>query len=119
MGLDFIEQGVSADPHDGSLSIILTELERIDFLIQLQVWRARNLNLLDENFQGLYIAEEEIDALLGEPAGLPRWAGVPLPLSDEDVCGCPATHRCRHRPPEPRVGCARGAGAPGSTLRGL
>ena len=73
MELDFIEQGISADPHDGSLSIILAELERIDFLIQLQVWRARNLNLLDENFQGLYIAEEEIDALLGEPAGLPRW----------------------------------------------
>ena len=64
---------------------ILIELERIDLLIQLQVAYARRLNTLDESFRGLYIAEEEIDALLDEPAGLPHWAQRPLPLADDAV----------------------------------
>jgi SpoVK/Ycf46/Vps4 family AAA+-type ATPase len=60
---------------------ILAELERIDLLIQLQVGRARQLNAIDENFHGIYIPEEEVDALLATPAGIPAWALHPLPLA--------------------------------------
>ena len=56
---------------------ILAELERIDLLIQLQVGRARQLHATDENFQGLYIPEEEVDLLLSTPAGLPHRATDP------------------------------------------
>ncbi len=56
---------------------ILAELERIDVLIRTQVWQARHIQQVDEHFQGLYIADEEVDTLLGEPAGLPRWATQP------------------------------------------
>ncbi len=53
---------------------ILAELERIDVLIRTQVWQARRIQQVDEHFQGLYIADEEVDIMLAEPAGLPRWA---------------------------------------------
>ena len=59
---------------------ILAELERIDVLIRTQVWQARHIQQVDEHFQGLYIADEEVDTLLGEPAGLPRWATQPGPI---------------------------------------
>jgi len=78
--------GVSAlEYYATSLDHILAELERIDLLIQLQVGRARQLHATDENFQGLYIPEEEVDALLAAPAGLPRWATDPLPLAQAEV----------------------------------
>ena len=67
-------------PYGTSLQHILAELERIDLLIQSQVGRARQTHLTDEAFQGLYIAEEEVDALLSQPAGLPRWAAAEVPL---------------------------------------
>lgn len=73
------------EPYTSSLQHILAELERIDLLIQLQVWRARQLHAIDENFQGLYIPEEEVDALMAEPAGLPAWARMPLPLAQAEV----------------------------------
>ena len=60
---------------------ILAELERIDVLIRTQVWQARRIQQVDEHFQGLYIADEEVDAMLAEPAGLPRWAN-PAGASD-------------------------------------
>ena len=68
-----------------SLEHILAELERIDLLIQLQVRRARQLHATDENFQGLYISEEEVDLLLSTPAGLPQWATEPLPLAQSEA----------------------------------
>ena len=55
-------------PYDTSLQHILAELERIDLLVQVQVWRARQLNEADEQFQGLVITEQEVDALLAAPA---------------------------------------------------
>ena len=57
-----------------SLEHLLAELERVDLLIRFQVRQARQTQEADGEFQGLYIAEEEVDALLAEPAGLPRWA---------------------------------------------
>lgn len=56
---------------------ILAELERIDVLIRAQVVRARQIQKFDSEFQGLYIPETEVDALLEESVGLPRWAVDP------------------------------------------
>jgi SpoVK/Ycf46/Vps4 family AAA+-type ATPase len=61
----------------GSLQHILAELERIDLLIQSAVNRAREVQGAGDEFQGLYIPEQEVDLLLSEPAGLPRWAAEP------------------------------------------
>lgn len=60
---------------------ILAELERIDLLIRVQVWQARQLYAGDDLLAGLYISEEEIETLLAEPAGLPRWATAAAPVS--------------------------------------
>lgn len=73
------------EPYTTSLQHIWAELERIDLLIQVQVARARQLHTVDENFQGLYIPEEEVDALLAEPSGLPRWAAESLPLDQREI----------------------------------
>lgn len=56
-----------------SLEHILAELERIDLLIRAQVQSARAIYQTDSQFQGLYISEQEVDALLARPAGLPTW----------------------------------------------
>ena len=64
-----------------SLQHILAELERIDLLIQVQVHRARQVHEKESEFQGLCISEQEIDALLKQPAGLPRWAAAHGPVS--------------------------------------
>lgn len=58
---------------------ILAELERIDVLIRAQVVRARQIQKHDGEFQGLYISEHEIEALLKTSAGLPSWVTAPAP----------------------------------------
>jgi len=73
------------EPFTSPLQHILAELERIDLLIRSQVWRARQIQQVDEHFQGLYIADEEVDALLAAPAGLPRWASEEGPVSQAMV----------------------------------
>jgi DNA replication protein DnaC len=60
-------------PFENSLQHILAELERIDLLVEAHVHRARRMHKNDE-FQGLYISEQDIDALLARPIGLPSWA---------------------------------------------
>src|SRR5262245_52443516 len=65
-----------------SLHHLLAELERIDLLIAAEVARARRLHAGDEQFRGLYISEDEIDALLKQPAGQPRWAGTRPAVAD-------------------------------------
>ncbi|MEN8261347.1 MAG: hypothetical protein ABFS02_12325, partial [Pseudomonadota bacterium] len=57
----------------GSLQHVLAELERVDLLIQAQVARVRSLHADDEQFRGLYISEQELDALLRQPVGRPYW----------------------------------------------
>ncbi|PWT81507.1 MAG: hypothetical protein C5B57_10335 [Blastocatellia bacterium] len=57
-----------------TLSHLLAEMERIDLLLRAQVVRARQLNTVDERFQGLYISEDELDQLLAKPNGVPSWA---------------------------------------------
>ena len=59
---------------ENSLQHLLSELERIDLLIAAQVARMRRLNKQDEQFRGLYISEEDVNALLNQPIGCPKWA---------------------------------------------
>jgi hypothetical protein len=68
-----------------SVQHLLAELERIGLLIQLQVSRARQTQEFDEEFQGLYISEKEVDDFIARPAGLPRWAAASGPLSQQEV----------------------------------
>lgn len=72
----------SAEPYAASMDHILAELERIDLLIQIQIRRARQLHQEDE-FQGLYISEQEVDSLLARPIGLPHWALPPAASGEE------------------------------------
>ncbi len=71
--------------YTSSLHHLLSELARIDLLIQGQVWRARQMQGTDDEFQGLYISEQELDALLAQPVGLPKWATEEAPLSLEEL----------------------------------
>jgi SpoVK/Ycf46/Vps4 family AAA+-type ATPase len=57
-----------------TLAHLLAEMERIDLLLRAQVVRARELNTVDERFQGLYISEDELNRLLAKPNGVPPWA---------------------------------------------
>ena len=59
-----------------STEYLLAELERVDLLIQAQVAKARKIHVDDEQFRGLYISEQELDALLRQPIGQPRWYHV-------------------------------------------
>lgn len=72
-------------PFCDSTDHLLAELERIDLLIQMQVARARRANAADNAFQGLVITEQEIDALLASPSGLPAWALAAEPWRPEQV----------------------------------
>ena len=74
--------GAAAVAFESSLQHLLAELERIDLLIATQVARARRLHADDEQFHGLYISEEEIDTLLRQPTGRPRWASVQTALAE-------------------------------------
>src|SRR5262245_51817807 len=62
------------DVYNHTLSHLLAEMERVDLLLRAQVTRARQLNTVDERFQGLYISEQELDQLLARPNGVPCWA---------------------------------------------
>ncbi len=70
--------------YTASLQHILSELGRIDLLIQLQVWRARQVLQQDE-FQGLYVSEQEVNDHLSRPAGLPRWVTEQAPPALAEV----------------------------------
>jgi len=67
------------EPFATSLEHVLAELERIDLMLRFQVWRARQLKQGgDDRFEGLYVSEQEVDALLEPSSFLPRWATAPL-----------------------------------------
>jgi SpoVK/Ycf46/Vps4 family AAA+-type ATPase len=68
-----------------SIQHVLAELERVDVLIRAQVMRARQIQKVDNEFQGLFISEAEVDALLDQPLGLPRWAAAKVPLSPDEL----------------------------------
>lgn len=72
-------------PFSTSTDHLLAEIARIDLLIQMQLARARRANAADNAFQGLVITEQEIDALLASPFGLPAWALAAEPWRPEQV----------------------------------
>jgi len=58
-----------------SLQHTLAELERVDLFIQMQVWRARQVQKFNDEFQGIHIPEQEVDALLTQHLS---WRGATL-----------------------------------------
>jgi len=62
------------DSYANTQEHLLAEIERIDLLIRFQVAQTRRLHATDEQFQGLYISEEELNRLLARPTGAPRWS---------------------------------------------
>ena len=62
-----------------SLEHILAELERLDLLLRIQVWRARQVRGEAGDLAAFYIPEAEADEFLDKTLGMPVWAGVPLP----------------------------------------
>lgn len=68
-----------AEPFLTSLEHLLAELERLDVLIQARVWQMRQMLAAagGENLRGFYISEQEIDELLAQPLGQPRWTLLP------------------------------------------
>jgi AAA+ superfamily predicted ATPase len=60
-------------PFADSASHLLAELERIDLMIRARVAYLRRTQAEDEHFRGLYISEDEVDALLARPLGQPQW----------------------------------------------
>jgi len=65
------------EPYAHSSDHLLAELERIDLLIRSRVAHLRRAHSEDEHFQGLYISEQEVDALLVRPLGEPQWLHGP------------------------------------------
>jgi SpoVK/Ycf46/Vps4 family AAA+-type ATPase len=68
-----------------SIAHVTAELQRLDLLIEAQVRRSRQLHKTDEQFQGLFISEKEVDELLRSPLGAPRFlaAGDQAEISGE------------------------------------
>lgn len=60
-------------PFADSTEHLLAELERVDLLIRSRVAYLRRVQSEDEHFRGLYISEQEVDALLARPLGMPQW----------------------------------------------
>src|SRR5262245_44050764 len=70
-------------PYTSSIEHILAGIECLDVRIEVQVRHARELQKQDD-LQGLYISEQEVDTILAQPIGLPRWASDP-PAGAPDV----------------------------------
>jgi AAA+ superfamily predicted ATPase len=64
----------AAEGYSTSIEHVLAELEQVDLFLRIQVQRARRTRDGDDRFAGLYVSDEEVDQICGEPAGLPRWA---------------------------------------------
>jgi SpoVK/Ycf46/Vps4 family AAA+-type ATPase len=61
-------------PFTDSRQHLLAELTRIDLLVRLRVLQLRQVDPHpDDEFRGLYISEEEVDALLATPTGATSW----------------------------------------------
>ncbi len=66
-----------------SLAHLRAELARMHLLVEHQVSQARLLQGDDSHLRGLVIQEQEVDALLSAPFGLPGWTGAPAPERNE------------------------------------
>jgi AAA+ superfamily predicted ATPase len=61
------------EPYADSIAHLLAELARLDLLVRQQVGRLRRGAPQADPFEGLYITDAEIDALMARTAGMPRW----------------------------------------------
>ena len=69
-----------------SIEHIFAELQRVDFLVQITVTKAHLIYNSDDQFQGLYISENDIDRYRSLPLGAPNW--ITSKNSDVvDYCG--------------------------------
>lgn len=68
-----------------SVEHLLAELERIDLMIRARIATLRRTQTEDEHFRGLYISEQEVDALLGKPLGVPQWLTATEPALWADI----------------------------------
>jgi SpoVK/Ycf46/Vps4 family AAA+-type ATPase len=68
-----------------SLQQIVAELERLDLLLRVQVWRARQGRGEAGELAAFYISDAEADELLEKTIGAPVWADVPLPRQLTDA----------------------------------
>jgi len=91
-------------PFAQSSDHLLAELERIDLMIRSRVAELRRVQSEDENFRGLYISEQEIDALLTRPIGRPQW------LQDADL-GQLGNGDAALRELAQKIACSRAASA--------
>ena len=64
-----------------SLQQILAELERLDLLLRVQVWRMRERRGEAGDLAAFYVPDAEADELLDKAIGAPVWAGVRLPAN--------------------------------------
>jgi ATP-dependent 26S proteasome regulatory subunit len=68
-----------------SVEQLLAELERVDLLIRSRVAQLRRAHGEDADFRGLYISEQEVDALLARPLGTPQWLDAAAPGRWADI----------------------------------
>ena len=68
-----------AEAYTCSLEHVVAELERLDLLIRVQVWRARQRADSEDETRALFIADDEPEQLLDRIVGTPAWASIPLP----------------------------------------
>ncbi len=75
-----------------SLSHVLIELQRIGLLIKFHALKARLMQKVENEYQGVYISDKEIDYLLGQSRqktlkqqiGMPQWATSQIPPNLEN-----------------------------------
>src|SRR5256885_16199999 len=65
--------------YETSLQQILADLERLDLLLRIQVWRVRQRHGEAGELAAFYIPDAEADEFLDKAIGAPVWAGVPIP----------------------------------------
>ncbi|MBC8724319.1 ATP-binding protein [Paraburkholderia sp. 31.1] len=68
--------------YESSLEHLLARLEQIDLKIRSQVARFRSVQREDEQFRGLYVSEQQVDALLAAPLAMPAWLLDPSPNAE-------------------------------------
>ncbi|MGI5154078.1 ATP-binding protein [Microbispora sp. CA-102843] len=68
-----------------SLQHILAELERLDLLLRIQVWRARQARGEAGDLAAFYIPEAEADEFFDKALGAPVWASFPLPPEQREA----------------------------------
>src|SRR5580692_4958925 len=70
------EPSARVEPFASSFEHLLAEIERLDLLVRMAVFRARRAAGA-EALRGFAVTEEDVDAVLGRPVGQPPWSVTP------------------------------------------